>query len=145
MSIDTLFDGYRAFIDNGFAVDAARYRQLEAKGQSPKIMVIACADSRVDPSTIFNAGPGELFVVRNVANVVPRYAPDGREHGVSAALEFAVLSLGVTDIVVMGHAQCGGVKALLTSSDTDEQTSEFIGPWMASSRDIIDRVRPSGA
>ncbi len=140
MSLDQLLDGYQAFIEKGFASNADRYRQLEALGQSPRVMVIACADSRVDPATIFNAGPGELFIIRNVANVVPRYAPDGRAHGVSAALEFAVKVLKVSDIVVMGHAQCGGVKALLMDSADVEGIGEFVAPWMESSHEILDRV-----
>ena len=145
MSLDQLLDGYHAFIKDGFASNADRYRQLEALGQSPSTMIIACADSRVDPATIFNAGPGELFVIRNVANVVPRYAPDGRAHGVSAALEFAVKVLKVSDIVVMGHAQCGGVKALLMDEDNTDGIGEFVAPWMANSREILDRVMSHSA
>jgi len=140
VSLNQLLDGYHAFIEDGFATNADRYRQLEALGQSPSTMIIACADSRVDPATIFNAGPGELFVIRNVANVVPSYAPDGRAHGVSAALEFAVKVLLVSDIVVLGHAQCGGVKALLMDENNTDGIGEFVAPWMASSRGILDRV-----
>ena len=125
VSLDKLLDGYRAFMAGGFAADAERYRDLEAHGQSPSTMIIACADSRVDPATIFNAGPGELFVIRNVANVVPGYAPDGRAHGVSAALEFAVKVLRVSNIVVMGHAQCGGIKALLMDEKNTDGLGEF--------------------
>ncbi|MEC9345803.1 MAG: carbonic anhydrase [Pseudomonadota bacterium] len=143
--VDTLINGYRRFMGHGFASNAQRYHQLGTAGQSPDIMVIACADSRVDPSTIFDSGPGEMFVVRNVANVVPRYAPDGQAHGVSAALEFAVKGLGVGAIVVMGHAQCGGVKALLQDGEPGFIGGEFVGPWMARVREILDRVMASSA
>lgn len=145
VSLDKLLDGYRAFMAGGFAADAERYRDLEAHGQSPSTMIIACADSRVDPATIFNAGPGELFVIRNVANVVPGYAPDGRAHGVSAALEFAVKVLRVSNIVVMGHAQCGGIKALLMDEKNTDGIGEFVAPWMANSREILDRVMTHSA
>lgn len=145
MSLDQLLHGYQAFIEKGFASNADRYRQLEALGQSPSVMIIACADSRVDPATIFNAGPGELFIIRNVANVVPRYAPDGRAHGVSAALEFAVKVLKISDVVVLGHAQCGGVKALLMDNDDVDGIGEFVAPWMASSHEILDRVMTHSA
>ncbi|MDF1721207.1 MAG: carbonic anhydrase [Minwuia sp.] len=145
MSLDQLLDGYQAFIEKGFASNADRYRQLEALGQSPSVMIIACADSRVDPATIFNAGPGELFIIRNVANVVPRYAPDGRAHGVSAALEFAIKVLKVSEIVVMGHAGCSGVKALLMDYEDTDGIGEFVVPWMASSHEILDRVMSHSA
>lgn len=145
MPVHDLIAGYRRFMGQRFATDAQRYRDLGDLGQSPDIMIIACADSRVDPSAIFDTGPGEMFVVRNVANVVPRYAPDGRPHGVSAALEFAVKGLGVGAIVVMGHAQCGGVKALLQDGDPGFIGGEFVGPWMAPAREILDRVMANSA
>src|SRR5580704_12829133 len=106
-----LLERYRAFSAGRLQTEQARFRQLAERGQSPEIMVIGCSDSRVSPEVIFDAHPGELFVVRNVANIVPPYAPDGQAHGVSAALEFAVAALKVKHIVVLGHAQCGGVKA----------------------------------
>jgi len=125
--MDTLIDGYRRFRSNGWS----RHRDLFdtlSQGQSPRTMVIACSDSRVDPQLIFDAAPGELFSVRNVANLVPPYAPDAAYHGTSAALEFAVRALRVSDIVVMGHAQCGGVRALLEGAPLDGL--DFIAPWM---------------
>ncbi|MBM3525519.1 MAG: carbonic anhydrase, partial [Alphaproteobacteria bacterium] len=101
------------------------------EGQTPSIMVIACCDSRVDPATIFSAGPGELFVVRNVANLVPPWEPHGDYHGTSAALEFAVTSLGVRDIVVLGHGQCGGIGAFLANLHGRGASGGFIGKWMS--------------
>lgn len=103
-------------------------------------MVVACCDSRMDPATITDAGPGELFVARNVANLVPPFTPDGRHHGTSAALEFGVLGLGVDDIVVLGHAQCGGVRALLEGVHAHASTVDFIGTWMAIAADARERV-----
>src|SRR5205085_2028570 len=110
---DRLIDGYRSFATQRLSAEQSRYRDLAERGQAPEIMVIGCCDSRVSPEVIFDAGPGELFVVRNVANLVPPYAPDGAAHGVSAALEFGVQVLHVKHIVVLGHAQCGGIKALV--------------------------------
>src|SRR3954469_1812807 len=98
----SLLDGYRRFRDTGWARERERWSEL-AEGQSPKVMVIACSDSRVDPATIFDARPGEMFVVRNVGNLVPPFEPDQNYHGVSAALEFAVTQLEVDELVVMGH------------------------------------------
>ena len=105
---ERLLDGYRTFMANRYAAESGRYRTLADNGQKPKTMVVACCDSRAAPETIFDCGPGELFVVRNVANLVPPYKPDGEYHGTSAALEFAVQSLKVTDIIVLGHGRCGG-------------------------------------
>src|SRR6201989_3435175 len=105
-----LLDGYRTFTTQRLPTEQSRYRELSERGQSPEVLVIGCCDSRVSPEVIFDVGPGELFVVRNVANIVPPYAPDGQAHGVSAALEFGVAALKVQHIVVLGHAQCGGVK-----------------------------------
>ena len=106
-----LIEGYEAFRSGRLAAEQDRYRDLAEQGQSPEIMVIGCCDSRVSPEVIFDARPGELFVVRNVANLVPPYSPDGTYHGVSAALEFGVGALRVKHIVVLGHARCGGVRA----------------------------------
>src|SRR4029077_12182029 len=104
--------------------------ELAERGQSPEIMVIGCCDSRVSPEAIFDAGPGELFVLRNVANLVPPYAPDGAAHGVSAALEFGVQVLRVKHIVVLGHAQCGGIRALVQDSGP-LSPGDFIGKWIS--------------
>jgi carbonic anhydrase len=124
-----LLEGYRAFSTQRLPTEQTRYRELSVKGQSPEVMVIGCCDSRVSPEVIFDAGPGELFVVRNVANLVPVYEPDGGAHGVSAALEYAVNVLRIKHIVVLGHAQCGGIRAFV---DKIEPLSEgdFIGRWM---------------
>ena len=106
-----MLDGYASFRANRYVVEAERYAKLGTGYQKPRMMVIACCDSRAAPETIFDCGPGELFVVRNVANLVPPYAPDGKHHSTSAALEFAVLSLKVEAIVIMGHGRCGGIAA----------------------------------
>lgn len=127
---ERLISGYRSFAQQRLPTEQTRYRELSEKGQSPEIMVIGCCDSRVSPEVVFDAGPGELFVVRNVANIVPPYAPDGAAHGVSAALEFAVQVLRVKHIVVLGHAQCGGIKALAQES-APLSPGDFIGKWMS--------------
>ncbi len=125
-----LLQGYRTFTSQRLPTEQSRYRELSERGQSPEVMVIGCCDSRVSPEVIFDAGPGELFVVRNVANLVPVYQPDGGAHGVSAALEYAVRALRVKHIVVLGHAQCGGIRAFI---DNIEPLSpgDFIGRWMS--------------
>lgn len=123
-----LLDGYRRFRAERFAAESARYRAL-AGGQQPRTMVIGCADSRVDPATIFAAGPGELFVVRNVAALVPPCQDDSSYHGTSAALEFAVTVLEVEQIVVMGHGLCGGVSAALAAA-ANRPVGRFIKPWV---------------
>lgn len=123
-----LLDGYRNFMDGHYERD--RYRALAVEGQTPEIMVIACCDSRAAPETIFDAGPGELFVVRNVANLVPPYEPDGKHHSTSAALEFAVQSLKVKHIVVLGHGRCGGIKSALDPASEPLSPGDFIGNWM---------------
>ncbi|MEW6766824.1 MAG: carbonic anhydrase [Pseudomonadota bacterium] len=125
-----LLAGYRTFATQRLPTEQARYRELSREGQSPEVMVIGCCDSRVSPEVIFDAGPGELFVVRNVANLVPPYQPDGNAHGVSAALEFAVQVLRVKHIVVLGHAQCGGVSAFINKS-APLSPGDFIGRWMS--------------
>jgi carbonic anhydrase len=125
-----LLEGYEDFRAGRLPAEQSRYRELAERGQSPEIMVIGCCDSRVSPEVIFDARPGELFVVRNVANLVPPYAPDGAYHGVSAALEFAVGVLRVKHIVVLGHAHCGGVRAFAEGA-TPVSPSDFIGRWMS--------------
>jgi len=122
--------GYRAFRDNKYAHESQRYQKLADQGQTPETLVIACCDSRAAPETIFNSAPGEIFVVRNVANLVPPYTPDGEYHGTSAALEFAVQSLKVKHIVVLGHGRCGGIQAALTPSAEPLSPGDFIGKWM---------------
>lgn len=129
--IKPLVDGYKTFIDTQYPDQAALYRELAEAGQSPKTMVIACCDSRADPAVIFSAGPGEIFVVRNVANLVPPHEPHGDYHGTSAALEFAVEGLGVETILVMGHARCGGIKAFLAGLYDPTPEPGFIDRWMS--------------
>ncbi|SES43936.1 carbonic anhydrase [Rhizobium sp. NFR03] len=125
-----LLGGYQKFMSGRFSEQQARYKTLAEAGQQPKTLIVACCDSRAAPETIFDSGPGELFVVRNVANMVPPYEPDGQYHSTSAALEFAVQSLRVKDIVVMGHGRCGGIKAVLDSSAEPLSPGDFIGKWM---------------
>lgn len=138
-----LIDGYNAFANGRLRTEQDRYRELAQSGQSPEVMVIGCCDSRCAPEVIFNARPGELFVVRNIANLVPPYAPDAQAHGVSAALEFGVVALKVKHIVVLGHAQCGGVKAF--AEDTAPLTpSDFIGKWMSLMAPAAEKVGPRG-
>jgi carbonic anhydrase len=139
-----LIDGYRAFLIGRLRHEQDRYRDLGETGQSPQIMVIGCCDSRVSPEVIFDARPGELFVVRNVANIVPPYAPDQRAHGVSAALEFGIGALKIKHIVVLGHAQCGGVKAYVEDAEP-LSPGDFIGNWMKLMAPAADKVGPRGA
>ncbi len=127
---DTLLAGYRDFMARRYGAERDRYRELAREGQTPKTMVIACCDSRVAPEIVFDAGPGDLFVVRNVANLVPPYEPDGAYHATSAALEFAVQSLKVEHIVVMGHGRCGGIAAALSPDAPPLSPGDFIGKWM---------------
>ena len=126
----SLLQGYQTFKSGRFAHEHQRYRQLAKEGQSPEVLMIACCDSRAAPETIFNAAPGEIFVVRNVANIVPPYRPDGEFHSTSAALEFAVQSLKVKHIVVLGHGRCGGIKAALDPASEPLSPGDFIGRWM---------------
>lgn len=135
-----LLKGYRTFIAGRYAREKERYRELHDSGQSPRTMVIACCDSRAAPETIFDAGPGELFVLRNVANLVPRYEPDSGQHGTSAAIEFAVQSLGIRDLVVMGHGRCGGIRAALDPDASPLAPGDFIGKWMGLLAPVADQV-----
>jgi carbonic anhydrase len=128
---ERLVAGYSAFKAGRFVTEQARWRRLAETGQKPQIMIIACCDSRAAPEVIFDAGPGEVFVVRNVANLVPPYAPDGEYHGTSAALEFAVMALKVTEIVVMGHGRCGGIAAALKQEPDPLSPGDFIGKWIS--------------
>ncbi len=129
---DSLLEGYRNFRGGRFVRERERYERLAATGQKPTTMVIACCDSRAAPETIFNALPGEIFVMRNVANLVPPYTPEDNDthHATSAALEFAVQSLKVTNIIVLGHGRCGGVAAALDPNLEPLSPGDFIGRWM---------------
>lgn len=135
-----LMDGYKRFRSGRYAAEAERYKKLGEGLQKPKLMIIACCDSRAAPETIFDAGPGEIFVARNVANLVPAYAPDGGHHSTSAAIEFAVLSLGVRDIIVMGHGRCGGIGAVVDGG-APLSKGDFIGKWMSDVEDVAASVR----
>lgn len=139
-----LVDGYRAFLSERLPTEQNRYRDLAERGQKPEVMVIGCCDSRVSPEVIFDARPGELFVVRNVANLVPPYAPDGAYHGVSAALEFAVAALKVKHIVVLGHARCGGVRAFAEDA-APLSPGDFIGKWMELMAPAVAKAGPRGS
>ncbi len=129
--IRRLVSGIKSFRSEYYEQRPERIRSLATDGQHPEILVIGCSDSRVDPALLTNAEPGELFVVRNVANLVPPYEPDGRYHGTSAALQFAVQDLEVTDIVVLGHSECGGIQALVEGAAGISQPREFITPWVS--------------
>jgi len=133
---EALLSGYRRFREGRYAVERERYRELGEGSQRPGSMVIACSDSRSAPDAIFDARPGELFVVRNVAALVPVYAPDRGAHGASAALEYAVLALGVRSIVVLGHGRCGGIAAAHGEAEALSAT-DFIGTWVAGIRELV--------
>jgi carbonic anhydrase len=143
-SIQNIKAGYQSFLDALTEEDKAKYQQL-AKGQSPDVFVISCADSRVEPNVIFSTDPGELFTVRNVANLIPPYCPDGKLHGTSAALEFAVTALKVSLILILGHTGCGGIKACLSHNPVVVSDGGFIIPWVqiaAEARYHIVRTYP---
>jgi len=139
-----LIDGYGAFASGRLQSEQDRYRELAEHGQTPEIMVIGCCDSRVSPEVIFDARPGELFVVRNVDNLVPPYETDGKYHGVSAALEFGVGVLKVKHIVILGHAHCGGIRAY--AEDTAPiSPGDFIGRWMSLMAPAAEKVGARGS
>ena len=140
---ERLVDGYRAFLGTRFPGERSRFAALAETGQRPEVMIIGCCDSRVSPEVVFDASPGELFVVRNVANLVPPYAPDGDYHGTSAALEFAVVALNVKHVVVLGHAQCGGIRAFADEA-APLSASDFIGRWMTMIAPAAERLGPAG-
>jgi len=126
--MERLIDGYHRFRHRAWPERRQRFEELADAGQQPRAMVLSCADSRVDPGMIFDAGPGELFVVRNVANLVPPFAPDDAYHGTSAALEFGVRVLKVRDLLVGGHALCGGIRALLHG--VPPEAGDFVAGWI---------------
>jgi carbonic anhydrase len=135
--LSDLVQGYRRYRNSWSEVEREFYRDLVERGQSPEVMIIACCDSRVDPSTILDTRPGSIFMVRNVANLVPPYTPDGDHHGTSAALEFAVRHIEVKHIIVMGHAHCGGIRALYES----DRSGDFILPWMEIVAEARNHIR----
>lgn len=136
--MDSLIQGFRQFRTTSFNENRETFDQLVKEGQSPRALVVSCCDSRVDPQMIFAAMPGEIFVIRNVANLVPPYQPTVNYHGTSAALEFGVRHLNVEHIVVLGHSGCGGIRALLRGSDSE--VTDFIGPWMEIAAEARERV-----
>jgi carbonic anhydrase len=141
---ERLTTGYRSFVEGRFANERTRYETLAETGQRPEIMVVGCVDSRVSPEVIFDAAPGELLVVRNVANLVPPYEPDGgTQHGTSAALEFGVMALRVKHIVVLGHAHCGGIRAFAGEQEP-LSPGDFIGRWMSQIAPAAAGLGPRG-
>jgi carbonic anhydrase len=136
--MERLIEGYRSFRIRQWPERRATYEALARDGQAPEALVIACSDSRVEPAVIFGAAPGELFIVRNVANLVPPYAPDGASHATSAALEFGVRVLQVKHLIVMGHAMCGGIKALLNG--LPYPVGEFLDPWMRNAQQAMENA-----
>lgn len=139
--MDRLIAGYRRFRAEIWPTERARYEALATTDQRPETMVIACSDSRVDPQTVFGAASGELFVLRNVAGLVPPYQPDAGYHGTSAALEYAVRVLKVGRIVVLGHAQCAGVRVMVEGAPSEAR--DFVEPWMRIAEPAL-RQRPHG-
>jgi carbonic anhydrase len=140
---DSLVAGYKSFLGGRFVQERQRYETLAASGQNPEILVIGCCDSRVSPEVIFDAGPGEVFVVRNVGNIVPPYETNGQFHGTSAALEFAVEALKVKHIVIMGHASCGGIRSFAEKS-APLSSGDFIGKWMSIIAPAADTLEDPG-
>lgn len=138
--IEDLVSGFRRFQQRYFGERSELYERLARGGQSPRIMVIGCCDSRVDPALITDCDPGDMFVVRNVANLVPPYETGGGYHGTSAALEFAVRAIGVEHVIVLGHARCGGIRALMGESRI-EGGAEFIAPWMSIAEEARQAVQ----
>lgn len=131
--VDRLIAGFRGFHALYYEQRPERIRDLVDRGQTPKVLMIACSDSRVDPAIITNSEPGEIFIVRNVANMVPPYAPDGAYHGTSAALEYAVRDLKVEHIVILGHSRCGGIRALMSAAQDETALAgrDFVGQWVS--------------
>ena len=134
---EKLTDRFRRFKHRHFVPNADQYEELATYGQDPEVLIISCCDSRVDPETIFTAMPGEMFVVRNVANLVPPYETGGKYHGVSTAIEFAVMNLRVKHLIIMGHSGCGGIKAALDQSAAIQTEAMFISRWMS----MLDEAR----
>jgi carbonic anhydrase len=136
--MERLIEGYRRFRAEIWPAECKRYEALAKIGQRPETLVVACSDSRVDPQTVFGAGAGELFVVRNIAGLVPPYQPDNHAHGSSAALEYGVRVLKVARIVVLGHAQCGGVRAMVEGAPAEAR--DFVEPWMAIAKSVLPPI-----
>jgi carbonic anhydrase len=140
--MERLLEGYRRFRTETWPAERARYEALAKWGQQPETLIVACSDSRVDPQTVFGAVPGEMFVVRNVAALVPTYQPDAGYHGTSAALEFGVRVLKVSRIVILGHAQCGGVRAMVEGAPLEAR--DFVQPWVEMARPALNGIPTTG-
>jgi len=138
--IDWLLDGFRVFKRHHYSHSPELFHRLTTEGQSPKVAVVACCDSRVDPAIILDAAPGDLFVIRNVANLVPPCESGGKYHGTSAALEFAVRGLEVPQIIVLGHFGCGGIRALIEGSPWVHKDAHFLAPWITMASEARDRA-----
>ncbi len=136
--LNTLLDGFKRFKRCYYEKDTSLYDQLR-KGQRPQVLVIACSDSRVDPAILTDSKPGDLFVVRDVANIVPPYAKDAPDNGVSSAVEYAVRHLNVGHILVLGHSHCGGIDALM-HCDSDHPSGEFIDQWVMTARAARQKI-----
>ncbi len=140
MPFHKLIDGFRNFRENWLDARPELFDKLVRHGQSPEALVISCSDSRIDPAILTASDPGDLFVIRNVAAIVPPCEEDSSHHGTSSAIEYAVRALNVGHIIVMGHALCGGVKALLDREIT-EREFDFIGPWIDIGAETLDAVQ----
>ena len=138
--IEHLVEGFRRFRNNYFGEERKLYNQLTQQGQSPKTIIVGCCDSRVDPAIITDCNPGDLFTIRNVANLVPPYETAGNYHGTSAALEFGVRNLNVENIIVLGHAQCGGIRSLMENGMSESTESSFVSGWMKVATNARNRV-----
>jgi carbonic anhydrase len=138
--IEKLVDGFKRFHNHNYQENRALFEQLTKQGQSPKTIVVGCCDSRVDPAIVTDCDPGDLFIIRNVANLVPPFETSGNYHGTSAALEFGVRHLEVENIIVLGHAQCGGIRALLNQAPGKEIQEGFISGWMKVASNARNRV-----
>jgi carbonic anhydrase len=134
--VEKFIEGYRKFRSTYFRENEDFIQELMAKGQKPTALMIACSDSRIDPSLKFDVAPGEMFIVRNVANLVPPFEQGGKYHGTSAALEFAVRALEVEHVIVMGHARCGGIHSLMNNP----RGGDFVGSWMTIAEDARARA-----
>ncbi len=133
-----LFAGYKRFRHKYYEGDSTLYQRLSSSPQTPKVLIIGCSDSRVDPAIISSANPGDLFVVRNVANLVPPYETSEGFHGVSAAIEFAVVNLQVENVIILGHRQCGGIRALVQGQH--KSGTSFVGKWIRMADEVREKV-----
>ena len=140
-----LKEGFKNFKNNYYKNNKSNLLKLVKNGQKPKFMIISCSDSRVDPAILFQASPGDIFAIRNVANLVPPYNPDKGHHGVSAAIEFGILDLKIKNIIILGHAHCGGITALKNKKikddfETKNKEREFIDSWINIASPIMNKI-----